>query len=143
MDEIGYLPVGANGANLFFQLVNTRYEKASTVLTSNKSFKEWGEVFGDPVVASALLDRLLHHCHIVNIKGNSYRLQVAPDVLHPALPCPGLDLPDDPPPPRRKGRRPKTQEAPHSLISRLLPMWNIFAANSGTFSTAIDTGPNG
>ena len=100
VDEIGYLPVGANGANLFFQLVNARYEKAATVLTSNKSFKEWGEVFGDPVVASALLDRLLHHCHIVNIKGNSYRLRHYP----------GLDLPDDPPPPRRSGRRPKAQE---------------------------------
>ena len=81
--------------------MNARYEKASTVLTSNKSFKEWGEVFGDPVVASALLDRLLHHCHIVNIKGNSYRLRQSP----------GLDLPEDPPPPRRRGRRPKAEEA--------------------------------
>ena len=94
------MPVRANGANLFFQLVNTRYEKASIVLTSNESFKEWGEVFGDPVVASALLDRLLHHCHIVNIRGNSYRLRQYP----------GLDLPDGPPPPRRRGRRPKAQE---------------------------------
>ena len=75
VDEIGYLPVGANGANLFFQLVNTRYEKASTVLTSNKSFKEWGEVFGDPVVASALLDRLTHHVHILEMNGDSYRLR--------------------------------------------------------------------
>ncbi len=101
VDEIGYLPVSATGANLFFQLVNARYEKASTVLTSNKSFKEWGEIFGDQVVASALLDRLLHHCHIVNIKGNSYRLRQYP----------GLDLPEDPPPPLRRGRRPKAEEA--------------------------------
>jgi DNA replication protein DnaC len=99
VDEIGYLPVTPGGANLFFQLVNARYEKAATVLTSNKSFKEWGEVFGDTVVAAALLDRLLHHCHIVNIKGNSYRLREFPGL---ALPEPG------PAPPRRRGRPPKT-----------------------------------
>lgn len=99
VDEIGYLPVTPNGANLFFQLVNARYERASTVLTSNKSFREWGDVFGDSVVAAALLDRLLHHCHIVNIKGNSYRLRHYP----------GLSLPDTPPTPRRRGRRQKSQ----------------------------------
>jgi DNA replication protein DnaC len=94
VDEIGYLPVTPGGANLFFQLVNARYERASTLLTSNKSFKDWGAVFGDAVVAAALLDRLLHHCHIVNIKGNSYRLRHYP----------GLALPDDPPPAPRRGR---------------------------------------
>jgi hypothetical protein len=71
------------------------------VLTSNKGFKECGEVFGDAVVASALLDRLLHHCHIVNIKGNSYRLRHYP----------GLDMPDDQPAPRRRGHPSRTQEA--------------------------------
>ncbi len=100
VDEIGYLPVTANGANLFFQLVNVRYERASTVLTSNKSFKEWGDIFGDSVVAAAMLDRLLHHCHIVNIQGNSYRLRNYP----------GLALPDEPPRPRRRGRPPKAQQ---------------------------------
>ncbi len=65
VDEIGYLPVTSSGANLFFQLVNARYERASLVLTSNKNFKDWGEIFGDSVVAAALLDRLLHHCHIL------------------------------------------------------------------------------
>ena len=68
----------ANEANLFLQLGNACYECIScisTVLTSNKSFKEWGDIFGDTVVASALLDRLLHHCHIVYIQGNSYRLR--------------------------------------------------------------------
>ena len=60
---------------LFFQLMSRRYEHASTVLTSNKSFDEWGEVFGDEVMATALIDRLVHHCHIVNIRGNSYRLK--------------------------------------------------------------------
>lgn len=83
VDEIGYLPITASGTNLFFQLVNARYEKASMILTSNKSFKEWGEVFGDTVAASAMLDRLLHHCHIVNIKGNSYRLKQYPGITLP------------------------------------------------------------
>jgi DNA replication protein DnaC len=75
VDEIGYLPVTPTGAMLFFQLMTRRYEQASTVLTSNKGFEEWGEVFGDEVMAGALIDRLLHHCHIVNIRGNSYRMR--------------------------------------------------------------------
>jgi len=75
VDEIGYLPISRTGAMLFFQLMSRRYEHASTVLTSNKSFDEWGEVFGDEVMATALIDRLVHHCHIVNIRGNSYRLK--------------------------------------------------------------------
>lgn len=75
VDEIGYLPVSHTGAVLFFQLMNRRYERASTVLTSNKGFEEWGEIFGDEVMAAALIDRLLHHCHLVNIRGNSYRMR--------------------------------------------------------------------
>jgi DNA replication protein DnaC len=75
IDEIGYLPVSRTGAMLFFQLMSRRYERASSVLTSNKSFEEWGEIFGDEVMAAALIDRLLHHCHIVNIRGNSYRMR--------------------------------------------------------------------
>lgn len=75
VDEIGYLPIARTGAMLFFQLMSRRYEHAATVLTSNKSFDEWGEVFGDDVMASALIDRLVHHCHIVNIRGNSYRMR--------------------------------------------------------------------
>jgi DNA replication protein DnaC len=75
VDEIGYLPVNHTGAVLFFQLMNRRYEKASTVLTSNKGFEEWGEVLGDEVMAAALIDRVLHHCHLVNIRGNSYRMR--------------------------------------------------------------------
>jgi DNA replication protein DnaC len=75
VDEIGYLPISRTGAMLFFQLMSRRYERASTVLTSNKGFDEWGEVFGDEVMASALIDRLVHHCHIVNIRGNSYRMK--------------------------------------------------------------------
>lgn len=75
VDEIGYLPITHTGAVLFFQLMNRRYEHASTVLTSNKGFEEWGSVFGDEVMAAALIDRVLHHCHLVNIRGNSYRMR--------------------------------------------------------------------
>ena len=75
VDEIGYLPISQTGAMLFFQLINRRYEHASTVLTSNKGFEEWGDVLGDDVMAAALIDRLVHHCHIVNIRGNSFRMR--------------------------------------------------------------------
>lgn len=75
VDEIGYLPVSRTGAMLFFQLMARRYEHASTVLTSNQGFESWGEVFGDETMAAALIDRLVHHCHIVNIRGNSYRMR--------------------------------------------------------------------
>ena len=75
VDEIGYVPISKNGAMLYFQLMSRRYEHASTVITSNKGFEEWGEVFGDEVMAAALIDRILHHCHIVNIRGNSYRMR--------------------------------------------------------------------
>ncbi len=80
VDEIGYLPVTRDGAVLFFQLINARHEQASTVLTSNKGFEEWGAVLGDDVMAAALIDRLLHHCHIVNIRGNSHRMRAHQDL---------------------------------------------------------------
>ena len=75
MDEVGYLSVTPNGARLFFQLVNARYGHASTLLTSNKGFEHWGEILHDEVMAAALLDRLLHRCHLGNIRGNSYRMR--------------------------------------------------------------------
>ena len=75
VDEIGYLPIDRLGANLFFQLVSRRYEKGAILITSNQSLTVWGEVFGDRVIATAILDRLLHHSTIVNIKGESYRLK--------------------------------------------------------------------
>lgn len=75
LDEIGYLPMGQDEASLFFRLVTRRYEKASIILTSNKSFSDWGEIFGDQVIATAILDRLLHHATTINIKGESYRLK--------------------------------------------------------------------
>ena len=80
VDEIGYLPISHTGAVLFFQLMNRRYEHASTVLTSNKGFEQWGEVFSDDVMAAALIDRVLHHCHLVNIRGNSYRMREHTDL---------------------------------------------------------------
>jgi DNA replication protein DnaC len=74
VDEIGYLPVTPGGSNLFFQLVNARYEKGAMILTSNRGFAEWGQVFGDPVVATALLDRLLHHAVVIHIEGSKLSL---------------------------------------------------------------------
>jgi len=104
VDEIGYLPISRTGAMLFFQLMTRRYETGSTILTSNKGFDEWGEVLGDDVMASALIDRLVHHCHIVNIRGNSYRMRQHAElyaVLH------RRGQPAEPP---AKGRR-RAQEA--------------------------------
>jgi len=75
IDEIGYLPIDRAGANLFFQLISRRYEKGPMILTSNQSFGAWGEVFGDRVIATAILDRVLHHAITLNIRGNSYRLK--------------------------------------------------------------------
>src|SRR6267143_106980 len=75
VDEIGYLPFEPNAAHLFFQLVSRRYERGSMLITSNRSIGEWGTVFGDAVVATAILDRLLHHSHVVTIRGDSYRLK--------------------------------------------------------------------
>ncbi|HET7251899.1 MAG TPA: IS21-like element helper ATPase IstB [Gemmatimonadales bacterium] len=75
IDELGYLPFETNAAHLFFQLVSRRYERGSLLLTSNRSVGEWDTVFGDPVVATAILDRLLHHSHVITIRGDSYRLR--------------------------------------------------------------------
>jgi DNA replication protein DnaC len=103
VDEIGYLPVNPTGAVLFFQLMSRRYERASTVLTSNKSFEEWGEIMGDEVMAAALIDRILHHCHVVNIRGNSYRMREHSELwkaLHPA----GSDEPRPPVKAHRRSR---------------------------------------
>lgn len=75
IDELGYLPFEQNAAHLFFQLVSRRYEKGSLLITSNRAIGEWGAVFGDPVVATAILDRMLHHSHVITIRGESYRLK--------------------------------------------------------------------
>ena len=75
IDEMGYLPLDAVGATLFFQLIGARYERGSVILTSNKSYGEWDSVLGDAVMATAVLDRLLHHSTTINIRGESYRLK--------------------------------------------------------------------
>ncbi|MDD9375128.1 IS21-like element helper ATPase IstB [Streptomyces sp. ZAF1911] len=75
VDEVGYQPLERAEANLVFQVISKRYEKGSIILTSNKTFSEWGQVFGDEVLATAILDRLLHHCDVVSINGPSYRLK--------------------------------------------------------------------
>lgn len=75
IDEVGYLPIDTDGANMLFQLINKRYEKNSTIITTNKQFSKWGELFGDSMIANAILDRLIHHSHIINITGKSYRMK--------------------------------------------------------------------
>ena len=73
IDEVGFLPIDTLGANLLFQLINRRYEKSTTIITTNISFEKWSEIFGDPILANAILDRLLHHAHVFIINGKSYR----------------------------------------------------------------------
>lgn len=136
VDEIGYLPITPGGANLFFQLVNHRYEKGAMILTSNRGFAEWGirhgprtvahrartdgasmgnrlhgSFFGDPVVATALLDRLLHHAIVVQIEGASYRLRAHADLIPEHTRAHAAIMP--PPPPKRRGRPPKNGREDH------------------------------
>jgi DNA replication protein DnaC len=75
IDEVGYVPLEPEAANLFFQLIAARYERASLIVTSNKPFGRWGEVFGDEVVAAAMIDRLVHHAEVIALKGDRYRLK--------------------------------------------------------------------
>jgi DNA replication protein DnaC len=75
VDEVGYIPFDPEAANLMFSLVSARYERASVIVTSNKPFSAWGEIFGDEVVAAAMIDRLVHHAEILALKGDSYRLR--------------------------------------------------------------------
>lgn len=75
VDEVGYTPISREDCSLFFRFIATRYEKTSTVITSNKAFSDWTELFHDPVIVTAILDRLLHHSTVINIRGNSYRLR--------------------------------------------------------------------
>lgn len=96
VDEVGYTPIDRDECNLFYQFVAMRYEKSSTIITSNKAFDEWAELFHDPVIVTAILDRLLHHSAVVNIKGSSYRLKgklpasilgkADPEAVEPCLP---------------------------------------------------------
>ena len=104
VDETGFLPLPKDGANLFFQLVSARYEKGAMILTSNRSFTEWAEVFGDPVVATALLDRLLHCAIVVQIEGASYRLRAHSDLIQSSA-----SLNATVAPPKRRGRPPQNK----------------------------------
>ena len=108
VDEIGYLTLGATAGNLLFQLVNARYERGAMILTSNRGFAEWGQVFGDPVIATALLDRLLHHAVVVHIEGSSYRMRQHADLL-PQTQRASTVLADARP---RRGRPPKVAAEP-------------------------------
>ena len=115
VDEIGYLPVGSGGGNLFFQLVNACYERCAMIMTGNRGFGEWADIFGDAVVATALLDRLLHHAVVIPIEGNSYRLREHADLIPEHLrarslrePTPVVDLK------RRPGRPRKEHAASHT-----------------------------
>lgn len=87
IDEIGYLPIDRQGANLLFQLIAKRYEKKSTIITTNMTFNKWGDVFNDNTLANAILDRLLHHSSIINITGNSYRIKGKLDNLEKTTSC--------------------------------------------------------
>lgn len=107
IDEVGYLPVQNGGANLFFQLINARYERGAIILTSNRGFSEWGEVFGDTVVAAALLDRLLHHAIVIEIAGNSYRLREHAKLVPDNLRLPPISAPT--PTKKRRGRPRKNE----------------------------------
>jgi DNA replication protein DnaC len=106
VDEIGYLPVIAGG-DLFFQLVNSRYERGAMILTSNRGFAEWAEVFNDPVVATALLDRLLHHAVVVQVEGSSYRLRRHAELVPEAIRARSLVPPSVTPAPARRRGRPR------------------------------------
>lgn len=111
VDEIGYLPVVPGGGNLFFQLVNARYERGAMILTSNRGFAEWGDVFGDPVVATALLDRLLHHAVVIQIEGASYRLRQHAELIPEHVRSKAVITP--PPAPKRRGRPPAKKADDH------------------------------
>src|SRR5690606_36797127 len=107
VDEISYLPISRTGSMLFLQLMAHRCEHASSVLTSKKGFEDWGDIFGGDIMAAALIARLVHHCHIVTIRGNSYRMR-----HHSALWQALHSTPEpEPPSPRRRRNR---QEAPTS-----------------------------
>lgn len=88
VDEVGYIPFDPEAANLFFQLISSRYERASLIVTSNKPFSAWGEIFGDEVTAVAMIDRLVHHAEIISLKGDSYRLRGKDSAARPPAATP-------------------------------------------------------
>lgn len=111
VDEIGYLPVGSGGGNLFFQLVNACYERCAMIMTGNRGFGEWADIFGDAVVATALLDRLLHHAVVIHIEGNSYRLREHADLIPEHLRARSALNETAAAPPKRRPGRPRKEVA--------------------------------
>jgi len=111
VDEIGYLPVGSGGGNLFFQLVNACYERCAMIMTGNRGFGEWADIFGDAVVATALLDRLLHHAVVIPIEGNSYRLREHADLIPEHLRARSLREPTPVTELKRRPGRPRKEHA--------------------------------
>ena len=87
IDEVGYIPFDPEAASLMFCLVSNRYERASMIVTSNKPFSKWGDIFGDDMAATAMIDRLIHHSEILSLKGDSYRLRGKELDAHPAAPA--------------------------------------------------------
>src|SRR5499433_2994463 len=119
IDEMGYLPLDEMGATIFFQLVSARYERGSIILSSNKSYGDWGSIFGDPIIATAILDRLLHHSTTINIRGESYRLKDR----------------------RRAGLLPRSEQEPPSLLVPALPS-DSAASNTRRLAAALDSAPS-
>lgn len=111
VDEIGYLPMGSGGGNLFFQLVNACYERCAMIMTGNRGFGEWADIFGDAVVATALLDRLLHHAVVIPIEGNSYRLREHADLIPEHLRARALREPTPVVELKRRPGRPRKEHA--------------------------------
>src|SRR5260370_33303127 len=110
------MPSGRRGP-LFFQLVNARYERGAMILPSNRGFAEWGEIFGDPVVATALLDRLLPHAVVIQIEGSNYRLRQHADLMPEHVRSKAaLNSPIPAQPPRRRGRPPKNGALDHRPV---------------------------
>jgi DNA replication protein DnaC len=138
VDEVGYIPFDPAAANLIFQLVSARYERASMIVTSNKPFSGWGEIFGDEVVAAAMIDRLVHHAEILSLKGDSYRLR---DKDVATRPRPALIERAEPGPSARPpghacfGRERRGPAGARGVAFR--------PAGRGRFSTVIDSGARG
>jgi IstB-like ATP binding protein len=140
VDEIGYLPVIPGGGNLFFQLVNARYEKGAMILTSNRGFAEWGEVFGDPVVAIALLDRLLHHAVVIQIEGASYRLRQHTDLMPEHVRSKASINAPIPVQPPRSPTKEWSKRSPSRLIIGTRQLGNFTPAQMGKIDSALTGG---
>ena len=146
VDEVGYIPFDPEAANLMFSLVSGRYERASMIVTSNKPFSGWGEIFGDDMAATAMVDRLIHHAEILSLKGDSYRLRGKEDARPTRAEQPSPIRPPtvENPPPTGRARRHFAPLAYGSLrekpAARPTPPWDTFrSAQVGHFSPGLDS----